>query len=112
MPFPSAVIFLLVLCATALSAICIAVGLSLFGVRKYRAVAPFIALPYPATYFGAVVGVATAWRVNAWVNAPSHPESIGAIALVFLTCFVGGTAAGGLLGCALAVRIAKQFRRE
>jgi hypothetical protein len=109
MPFPTAVIFLLVLCATALAALCVVAGLSLFAVPKYRAVAPYITLAYPATYLGTVVGIALAWRLNAFVNARYHPESLGAIALIFLTCFVGGAAAGGFLGYAVAGRIAKHF---
>jgi hypothetical protein len=106
------VTFLLVLCATALAVLCVAVGLFLFAARKYRAVAPYVTLLYPATYLGTVVGVATAWRLNASVNAHHPPESLGAIALIFIACFGGGTAAGALVGCTLARRIAKQFRNH
>jgi hypothetical protein len=112
MPFPTAVIFLFALCATVLAALCVAVGLPLFAVRKYRAVAPYVALLYPATYLGTVVGVATAWRLNALINARHPSESLGDIAVVFLVCFFGGTAAGGILGWSLARRVANRFRNH
>ena len=109
MPFPTAVIFLLVLFATGLAALCVTVGLCLFVVREYKAVAPYITFVYPATYFGCALGVAAAWRLNALVQ--HHSESLGAVVLVFVVCFVGGAATGGFLGYVLASRVAKRLVR-
>jgi hypothetical protein len=43
MPFPTTVIFLLVLFTTGMAALCVTVGLCLFAVRGYKALAPYIA---------------------------------------------------------------------
>ncbi len=112
MPFPTAVIFLLVLCWTALAVLCIAVGLFLFAVRRYRAVAPYITLVFPAMYLGGAVGVWTNWRVNAPLNFTHYWASVASILLVFTTCFVGGTSLGGFLGYTLASHIAKHFEQS
>lgn len=108
MPFPTAVAFLLVLCVTALAGLCLIVGLSLFAVRRYKAVAPYVTLVYPAAYFGGAIGVATAWRLNALVDM-RQGWALGIVTAVFITCLVGGAGIFGFLGYALAYRIAKHL---
>jgi hypothetical protein len=105
----SGTLFLLYLCATASAPLCIVVGVLLFATPRFRRVAPYVALVYPATYCGGFLGVVAALRLNALVMTERRWQEIALLA--FLICSLGGAGICGILGYKLANRIAKHFQQ-
>jgi hypothetical protein len=102
----SGAIFLLYLCATGSAPLCIVLGLSLFAAPKFRRIAPYVGLVYPATYCGSFLGVVAFLRLSALAKTSEHWWK-EIVLLAFLACLLGGAGIGAFLGYKLADRIAK-----
>ena len=105
----SAAFFLLYLCVIASAPLCLAVGVALFAVPKFRRFAPFVAFVYPATCCGGFLGGVTYFWLNALVRTEGWWAEIASLA--FLTCLLGGAGMCGFFGYKLADWIAKHFQQ-
>jgi len=110
MAFPWMIVFLFVMCATALAILCVVVGLFVSLIRKYRTIAPYVVFVYPVAFLGCAFGLEMTEQLNSRLqHIRSLRESELIPLLMFLTCSLGGTAIGGFLGYRAASRIATAF---
>ena len=106
MPFPTALLYMFILYATGLAIFCVLAGLFLFANRRLRPLAPCVTFIYPATFLGGVFAVRVAWRLSVFLHGHSFWKWEPMMVLVFLLM---GTTMSGLLGYALASRVARHF---
>ena len=107
MPFPTALLILLVAYATAVAVLCLLAGLIGAAIPRFRRTAPYLALVCPAAYLGCLLGYVLAVTLNRWLFT-GRQMGHWIIWAEFLFAVVATIVVG--LSCGVAgLRLAKQM---